>query len=148
MQTAKQLLGSWGETQVARRCSCPRCKRRTTLKRLPPNFKCADLICDFCGYLAQVKTLTSNSSLAVPNVIVGAAWGPQYERLKMGIYFPLFIVLRAGRASAGYYLSSDAQDSSIFHKRIRLGPAAKRAGWQGFVYRLSEAHHRALRKVF
>ena len=34
---------------MVKSCSCPRCKRSDTLVRLPPNFKCADIICDFCG---------------------------------------------------------------------------------------------------
>ncbi|MGW9169666.1 hypothetical protein ACWGPP_18600, partial [Agromyces sp. NPDC055657] len=57
MATDKQLLGAGGERLVARHAHCPGCKPSTkTFKTLPPNFKCADLICDFCGYLAQVKT--------------------------------------------------------------------------------------------
>src|SRR5688500_9970616 len=58
MATARQVLGRFGETIVAKECACPKCKRSQTLKRLPNNFKCADLICDFCGYLAQVKAAT------------------------------------------------------------------------------------------
>jgi hypothetical protein len=53
MVTTKQELGALGEQQVVRHCACPRCKRERTLKTLPPNFKCADVICDFCGYLGQ-----------------------------------------------------------------------------------------------
>ncbi|MGK4455787.1 hypothetical protein, partial [Klebsiella pneumoniae] len=57
MATAKQLLGARGEIMVTKKCGCPRCKRKRTLRRLPVNFKCADVICDFCGFLAQVKTM-------------------------------------------------------------------------------------------
>ena len=77
-------------------CICPSCKRNRTLVRLPTNFKCADLICDFCGYLAQVKTATKTDISVVPNQVMGAAWGPQQERMKAGIYFPLFLVLTPG----------------------------------------------------
>ena len=54
--TEKQDDGEWGEIQVCKKCSCPRCKKSKTFKRLIVNFKCVDVICDFCGYLAQVKT--------------------------------------------------------------------------------------------
>ena len=53
MATARQELGTFGEKHVAQQCACPKCKRSKTLVLLPPNFKCADLICDFCGYLIK-----------------------------------------------------------------------------------------------
>jgi hypothetical protein len=56
MATDRQALGTFGEERVTRDCSCPKCKRSKTVVRLPQNFKCADVICDFCGYLAQVKS--------------------------------------------------------------------------------------------
>ena len=56
MATTKQKLGTAGEELVAKHARCPGCKRTDkSFKLLPPNFKCADLVCDFCGYLAQVK---------------------------------------------------------------------------------------------
>jgi transcription elongation factor Elf1 len=58
MRTEKQNLGDFGEELIKKKFDCPKCKRTKTLKKLPPNFKCADIICDFCGYLAQVKTKT------------------------------------------------------------------------------------------
>ena len=92
MPTEKQLLGKKGEEFVVKNCSCFKCKRKRTLKRLPPNFKCADIICDFCGYLAQVKTTTSRDIDLPPKRLPSAAWSVQLERMKAGIYFPLFIV--------------------------------------------------------
>ena len=56
MRTDKQKTGDFGEDLIKKKFGCPKCKREKTLKKLPPNFKCADIICDFCGYLAQVKT--------------------------------------------------------------------------------------------
>ena len=73
MATAKQELGTFGEEQVVRDCSCPRCKRLRTLVRLPSNFKCADVICDFCGYLGQVKSVTTKDINKLPKTILGAA---------------------------------------------------------------------------
>jgi len=77
MATRRQQLGEFGEKVVGATCSCPKCKRKKTLKRLPPNFKCVDVICDFCGYLAQVKTANAKDLNEVPNRVLGAAWGPK-----------------------------------------------------------------------
>ena len=138
MATRRQQLGERGEVYVARRRTCPRCKRHGTLKRLPTNFKCADIICDFCGYLAQVKTLTVKDVGVVPEMIIGAAWGPQKDRMAAGIFFPLFLVLVADDKMAIYYLSADLQDPHMFKKRKPLSPTARRAGWQGFRYDLKK----------
>lgn len=136
MATSKQLLGTWGEQLVAKTCHCPKCKRTKTLKLLPPNFKCADLICDFCGFLGQVKTMTVKAVSPPPKQILGAAWAPQKERMDSGIYFPLFLVLKASTAHAIYYLSTDFQSPALFSSRNPLSSSARRAGWQGFIYAL------------
>jgi hypothetical protein len=65
-------------------------KRSQTLKRLPANFKCANVICDFCGDLGQVKTVATNDISQIPKHVLGAAWGPQKERMQAGfisLYF-------------------------------------------------------------
>ena len=125
-----------GEQLVARTCSCPRCKRTRTLVRLPPNFKCADVICDFCGFLAQVKAASVSNIDVMPKSIMGAAWGPQKDRMDAGVYFPLYLVLvsAAATTTAIYYLSADLQEPEMFLERKALGPNAKRAGWVGFHY--------------
>ena len=74
--TDKQLLGERGEMLVVKHCACPKCKRTRSLKRLPPNFKCADVVCDFCGYLAQVKAKSCTDVDQLPKVVLGASWGP------------------------------------------------------------------------
>src|SRR5580658_9360018 len=137
----RQQKGAFGEMRVVATCSCPRCKRARTLKRLPPNFKCADIICDFCGYLAQVKTSTQKDVDVLPATIPGAAWGPQHERMESGIYFPLFIVLVSSnrRRKAIYYLPSDFQTKSMFVERPPLSTKAKRAGWTGYKINLNPA---------
>jgi hypothetical protein len=149
MATTRQDLGAFGETRVARECSCPRCKRERTLVRLPPNFKCADVICDFCGYLGQVKTTTARVVSVLPRQVLGAAWGPQYERMQAGIYFPLFLVLAtAGFAShAIYYLSADLQRPEMFKPRKALSATARRAGWIGFMYDLASVREAFVRLV-
>ena len=100
MTTDRQRLGEFGERLVCKRSNCPRCKRPATLRRLPTNFKCADVICDFCGYLAQVKTTHSKVLDEVPNTVLGAAWSVQQERMNSGIFFPLFLVLVVGLSAA------------------------------------------------
>ena len=147
MATAKQDLGAWGEEQVAKLCHCPNCKRTKTFKRLPTNFKCADLICDFCGFLAQVKAMNVKTLLPIPKQVLGAAWGPQKDRMESAIYFPLYLVLKAASGSAIYYLPTDFQTSQLFVPRKPLSVGAKRAGWQGFIYDLSAIPNGALVKL-
>ncbi|NCG08258.1 MAG: hypothetical protein GWO81_01605, partial [Verrucomicrobia bacterium] len=135
MATNKQQLGDTGEKLVSRNIPCPKCKRKATLKLLPKNFKCTDLICDFCGYLAQVKTSKSSNPSQLPDSILGAAWGPQKERMDSSVYFPLFLVLYdSPKNYAIYYLPADLQDEDIFMPRKPLSKNSKRAGWRGFRY--------------
>lgn len=146
MPTAKQLLGTKGDSILSSRYSCARCKRTGTLKRLPANFKCADVICDFCSYLAQVKAIACERSNAWPSRILGAARSVQRERMIAGIYFPLFIVLIPKKGpSAGFYLSADMQRPEMFVPRKPLSIGAVRAGWQGFVYDLRTLMDRVVR---
>jgi type II restriction enzyme len=137
MATEKQKLGAWGEQLVAKKCDCPKCKRPRTLRRLPTNFKCADLICDFCGYLAQVKAVSVRMLDPLPKTVLGAAWRPQKERMDAAIYFPLFLVLKSPTSTAIYYLPTDLQSPALFAERKPLSPDAKRSGWQGFYYVLT-----------
>lgn len=134
MATAKQKLGSFGEEMVVKNCHCPKCKKEKSLKLLSKNFKCADVICDFCGYLGQVKAKNVKNINEVPKQILGAAWKPQNERMAAGIYFPLFIVLVCGSEYSVFYLSADLQAPEMFIARKPLSSNAKRAGWQGFIY--------------
>lgn len=138
MATPKQELGELGERLVTQTCACPKCKQRKTLKRLTTNFKCADVICDFCGYLAQVKASTSKDGKTPPKRLMGAAWGPQRQRMDAGIYFPLFLVLVTPKQDffSIHYLSADLQEEALFTARTPLRESAKRAGWQGFHYEL------------
>ena len=147
MPTDKQKLGVFGEDLVAKNLICPKCKKKKTLKKLPTNFKCADLICDFCGFLAQVKTSKVNDITKIPNKILGAAWKPQEERMKAGIYFPLYLVLvsKEKYTNSIFYLSADLQTKEIFEPRKPLSASARRAGWQGFMYNISEIKNRFIK---
>jgi type II restriction enzyme len=65
------------------------------------------------------------------------------------IYFPLYIVTFAkeGRGRAIYYLSADLQEPDIFEPRNSLSENARRAGWQGFNYRLTHIRDRLIRLI-
>jgi type II restriction enzyme len=142
------MLGVFGEERVVRECSCPRCKRPPkTLVRLPTNFKCADVICDFCGYLAQVKAATATDIAQPPKTVMGAAWGPQKDRMDAGIYFPLFLVLATRNLAnyAIYYLAADLQQPEMFLQRKPLSPTARRVGWTGFHYDLNQVRSSLIR---
>jgi len=148
MATKNQKLGEFGEKLVSKNCFCPKCKKEKTLKLLPPNFKCADIICDFCGFLGQVKSKNVKNVESIPKTILGAAWKPQKERMDAGIYFPLFLVLvneNNTKDCAIYYLSADLQEPEIFQPRKKLSKNAKRAGWQGYYYDLSKDSDRLVR---
>jgi len=137
-------IGGARERLVVQYCACPRCKQQRTLVPLRANFKCADIICDFCGYLGQVKASTSADGSTPPRLLLGAAWGPQKQRMDAGIYFPLFLVLVApklGRFSI-HYLSADLQTAALFLERPPLSETARRAGWQGFYYDLGSVRDR------
>lgn len=74
-----------------------------------------------------------------PKSVLGAAWGPQKQRMDAGIYFPLFLVLvdKAMASHGIYYLAADLQRPDMFVPRKPLSENARRAGWQGFIYDLS-----------
>ncbi len=147
MATTRQVLGAYGEACVTRECACPKCKRNRSLVRLPNNFKCADVICDFCGYLAQVKASTTANIDKIPPTVLGAAWGPQLQRMEAAIYFPLSLVLadKDMTKRAIYYLAADLQIPEMFRPRKPLSVSARRAGWQGFLYDLSAVRDRFVR---
>jgi type II restriction enzyme len=147
MATLRQELGDYGEAAVVQSCLCGRCKRDRTLRKLPPNFKCADVICGFCGFMAQVKAATSTTLEVLPDRILGGAWSVQRERMDSGIYFPLFVVLqrKAQKGHSIFYLSADLQTRDMFVARNPLSAGARRAGWQGFFYDLRTVKERFVR---
>ncbi len=137
MKTLNQSLGELGEVTVTRQCMCPRCKRSRTLRRLRANFKAADIICDFCGFTAQVKAVTTPARGQLTRQLMGASWPVQRERMKSHIYPPLFVVtVIGGKADQVLYVPADLQLPTLFKPRKPLSKTAKRAGWQGFVYDL------------
>jgi hypothetical protein len=138
MSTDKQKLGVYGENLVIKNLICQKCKKNKTLKKLPTNFKCADIICDFCGFLAQVKTSNVKNIDILPNTILGAGWKVQKERMNEGIYFPLYLILVNQNNYSIFYLSVDNQSEEIFIPRKPLSSKARRAGWQGFMYDISK----------
>ncbi len=136
MTTEKQIVGNRGEKLIRQNFNCFKCKKKNTLKPLITNFKCADLICDFCGYLAQVKTNTISDINIFPKSVLGASWAPQKERMDAGIFFPIFFVFiekRNNKNFSIFYLPADLQSESMFVKRKPLKSTARRAGWQGYI---------------
>lgn len=135
--TKKQRLGQTAEAIVASTCSCPKCKHASTLRRPLPNLKCADVICDFCGYLAPVKAVTTSRIDLPPDTILGAARRPQKARLDSGIYFPVFVVLMGStRHYSDFFLPADLHSADMFVPRSPLSPTDRWAGWQGVLYNL------------
>ena len=148
MTTAKQILGKFGEEVVRKQCNCPDCDKGR-FKLLGNNFKCADIICEFCGFLGQVKAKNVKDVETTPKTILGAAWKPQEERMKKGFFFPLFVVLVKDfevdttkySEKSIWYLSKNIQKlhkKDIFVPRKPLSKTARRAGWQGFYYNLEQ----------
>lgn len=122
---------------VAKYVRCPGCKRGDrTFRLLPNNFKCADVVCDFCGYLAQVKTKSVKGTVpeTCPRNFMGAAWGAQEERMTAGIFFSLYLVVEGEDGKMGvWFLPRDLQTLEMFVPRKPLSSKAKRSGWQGFM---------------
>jgi len=93
-----------------------------------------------------VKAATVKDVTVIPKAVLGAAWGPQKERMNAAIYFPLFLVLVSARKKfAIYYLAADLQTPKLFKKRAPLSENARRAGWQGFVYQTRNIADRFVR---
>jgi type II restriction enzyme len=107
------------------------------------------VICDFCGYLSQVKAARTADINSIPKTILGAAWKPQKERMAAAIYFPLFLVLVENNLKkyAIYYLAADLQKPELFKERTPLSGTARRAGWQGFVYQTALARESFVRLI-
>jgi type II restriction enzyme len=142
MATSKQQLGAKGEKAVREQVSCPRCGRSRHLAPLRANFPCADLICKFCGFLAQVKTYNLKTpSDALPRRIPGAGWRVQHEQIMAGIYHGLYLVgYRDSRLVRIDYVPAHILQASpdVFEPRKALSPKAKRAGWIGFEYNIEQ----------
>ena len=91
---------------------------------MPVNFRCADIICDFCGYLAQVKaTERADVGTLPPDRSWELHGGRKTSAWTAGIYFPLFIVVANldRSAHAVYYLPADLQQPEMFQQRDLFG---------------------------
>lgn len=151
MATSRQVLGRKGEFAVRDHVPCPRCGRARHLVPLAINFQCADLICKFCGFLAQVKATTSVDG-TLPKVILGAAWRPQHEQILAGIFQSLYVAVfnPEGRLTSIHYVPAHILQSvpTVFEPRNPLSATAKRAGWTGFNYNLSKLPPIGIQQVF
>jgi len=64
----------------------------------------------------------------MPKQLLGAAWGPQRERMEAAIFFPLFVVLTADvqKSWSVFFLSADLQTNEMFEPRKLLSETARR----------------------
>jgi hypothetical protein len=117
-ETVYQRHGRLAEKAVTRHCACPRCKKPfARLRSLRKGFRCADVICDFCGYLAQVKGISQKGKTTT---VRGSGWKAQEKRLDAGIYFPIFIVkLQDERPVSIHYIPADFLRREFFVKGKR-----------------------------
>ena len=112
-------------------------------------FKCADVICDFCGFVAQVKAPAIKSANEKVLTILGGAWRVQEEKIKAGIYHPLYIVKVLNNKPIGIdYISADFLKPDMFVPRKPLSSQARRAGWQGFYYDLRKLDEHVVVEVW
>jgi hypothetical protein len=117
-RTERAELGSWGEELVGRSTNCLRCTREQTVRRLPNNFKCADLIFDSCGYLAQVKSTVVSDVDDLPSTLLGAAWAPSTNASKPVSTFLSSLFSRR--------LTVDNGQSSTFQRICRVKTCSSR----------------------
>ena len=119
MATQKQKNGEFGEVYVKKHVYCPKCKsKKHTFVQLPSGFPCADLICNFCGYLAQVKTCYSSNTDQCPRMLPGAGWEPLAKRMTKNIFYPIYVVVRNRRDPMKdvsiFYIPAELQTSKMF----------------------------------
>lgn len=88
----------------------------------------------------------------LPQRVLGGAWRPQHEQILAGIFQPLFVVgfERSGRLHSIHYIPAHVLQSApqAFQPRAALSANARRAGWTGFVYDLTEVPAVGISKVF
>jgi hypothetical protein len=93
MKPNKKAKGDLAEELVCSKIKCPVCKGGR-LRRLPANFPCADVICSFCGSMAQVKYHTvTNPEVEYVSRLPGATWKTQKRRIEAGTCLPIYVVL-------------------------------------------------------
>lgn len=147
----RAATGDAGEDAVCRLIPCPRCRRERHLTRLPKGFQCADVICKFCGFLAQVKATTSSDG-KLPKRALGGSWRPQHEQILADIFHALFIVPmnKDHQVEAIYYIPSHVLRAtpSVYEPRAPLAETAQRAGWTGFTYSLSRLPAIGVERVY
>jgi hypothetical protein len=121
---------------------------------LPVNFECADIICKFCGFLAQVKAVRLGEGVTeLPDRILAAAWKPQQDRILAGIYHGLYLVGYEQDAKTLVLIDFVPPHiieatPSAFEPRKPLQSTAKRAGWTGFMLNVSVLPKIGIRRIY
>lgn len=135
--------GDEGEREIIDKVPCPNCESK--LMALPPSFPLYDVQCTRCMFRAQVKTNNRKPS----NVIFGAGYDIYEKVLKAGYLAPSLIVLFRWYTKSGF--NEEARFYPFIAKgnirKYRLSPAARRAGYNMFVYhKLDKVPHMVLFK--
>ncbi len=136
---------------MAKHAPCPTCGRQRHLKPLRKNFPTVDLICKFCGHLAQVKAATLRRGHEQPTIVLGAAWTPVREQIEAGIFHDLYVAgYRDGRLVRIERISAEtlAAHPQVIKPRNPLSATARRAGWQGLIYDLTGLPDEAREQVY
>ncbi|MEX2242364.1 MAG: DpnI domain-containing protein [Fimbriimonadaceae bacterium] len=149
--TPRALTGRRGEAAVTRLVACPRCSRPRHLRPLEAGFQCADVICKFCGFLAQVKA-TMVSPDRRPSRLLGGSWARQHEQILADIFQALFIVTLAqnGKPIAIYYVPSHILRAhpAVYRPRNALAATARRPNFRGFMYDLTQLPEVGIQQVY
>jgi type II restriction enzyme len=115
----RSQTGRLGEEAVVRHVACPQCGKRKLTRLVEPGFPCVDIICKFCGFLAQVKSTTATLSDR-PTRALGANWAPQKEQILRDIFHALYVVsIVEGEAERIWYIPAHM---------LRVNPAAFKPG--------------------
>ena len=131
--------GRIGEEAVVRFVKCPRCNEKKLTRLVERGFPCVDVICKFCGFLAQVKS-TIGEVGERPTRALGANWEPQKKQILADIFHALYVVsVENGKANRIWYVPEHM---------LRVSPAAFEPGnvtydgksrrRQNFVYNLQK----------
>lgn len=99
--------------------------------------------------MAQVKAVTVKSPEDKILTILGGAWKVQEEKIKAGIYHPLYVVkVVQGKPVEIDYIAADFLNPEMYRPRKALSSQARRAGWQGFYYDLRKLDEHVMVEVW
>lgn len=149
MPTPRQATGEKAENAVVRFARCPRCTCPRQMRRWKGSFPAVDIICPRCGFLAQVKAAKRTPS---GQLIAGSGgnWGVQLEKMLLGVYYDLYVVVLNGR-SVEEILRVPAHmlqaTPSVFQPKTPIRSGRNR-GLQQFTYNLAPLPQYAFEEIY